>query len=170
MSEPKIQLPPIRLGLTPVRLAELPPHPALESRVSVRKDELPPDRPRVGDFASSVLRSGSRLASRFPDFRVLKKAKISDQPAALVASAAPVELLVDEEAGGSWIGRRSRHVLGQAAGQADWSEFEYGLLTEHSQSEKDYAETVIEANQIMKWDTLAEGEGYGDVTISGRRR
>lgn len=94
-------------------------------------------------------------------------------------STAPVELLHHEisahdlpEAGRTqgrgeyWVARTSVHENAAKAGTASWQEFDGGLRQDHSQHEKDYTPSVVDAHKVLSWDDQLQslGKAVGDWT------
>ncbi|GAB7345375.1 hypothetical protein MBLNU457_3722t1 [Dothideomycetes sp. NU457] len=52
----------------------------------------------------------------------------------------------------TWFARTSIHENKAVAGTASWREFEYGLMDDHSQHEKDYTPDVYDAYKVLSWD------------------
>lgn len=66
----------------------------------------------------------------------------------------------------TWFARTSLHENQSANGTADWSEFESGLLDDHSQHEMDYTPDVFDAHKVLTWDSPIEGiTGYDKVAM-----
>ena len=71
-----------------------------------------------------------------------------------------------------WFARESLHENKAEEQTASWEEFDHGLRVDHSQHEMDYTPDVLDAHEIMNWDSelskhdrKAEG-GWQDVHAS----
>ncbi|EME48638.1 hypothetical protein DOTSEDRAFT_67621 [Dothistroma septosporum NZE10] len=154
--------------------SELPPHPSLASLQTA----VPP--PPLTDFVATVLEEAEGFMTEYlpATFRV----KAQSKPAP--PSTATVELLAHEisahdlpEEGRTmgqsetWFARTSVHENAAKAGTASWEEFDGTLRENHSQHEKDYTPDVIDAHEVLNWQTDVEDlqrtvAGWNEVNVT----
>ncbi|KAI9880659.1 MAG: hypothetical protein M1830_001663 [Pleopsidium flavum] len=73
--------------------------------------------------------------------------------------------------GEAWFARRSHHANHVQIGTADFSEFEQGLMVDHSKHEQEYTPDVFDAFPVLNWDAetlsnaLTIGEFYSQIRM-----
>ncbi|MCJ1366537.1 hypothetical protein MMC16_005666 [Acarospora aff. strigata] len=73
--------------------------------------------------------------------------------------------------GEAWFARRSQHANQAQKGTASFSEFEHGLMVDHSEHEQEYTPDVYDARPVLDWDTetastnLIIGESYSQIRM-----
>lgn len=147
--------------MTALQPSQLPLHPDLANL------QQSGDRPRLSSFIEQILDEAETfMTSYLPANFTEKSASKTSAPA-----KAPVKLLAHElRAAGiaeTWFARESLHENARAAGPADWDEFEFGLLDDHSQHEWDYTPDVFDAYRVLEW--TGEGES-GSIDVSNWRK
>ena len=76
--------------------------------------------------------------------------------------------------GEAWFARRSQHANQAQKGTASFSEFEHGLMVDHSEHEQEYTPDVYDARPVLDWDTetastnLIIGESYSQIRMCSR--
>lgn len=69
----------------------------------------------------------------------------------------------------TWFARTSIHENKSTTGTASWPEFEYGLMDDHSQHEKEYTPDVYDAHRVLSYDTQTPSlqiPGYEKIGLS----
>ena len=72
----------------------------------------------------------------------------------IAASQLPAEIRDAGAAPEAWFARESIHENAARDGSASWDEFDAGLRVDHSANEKDYTPGVIDAYEVMNWDSV----------------
>lgn len=178
--------------LVPLKLDELPSHPALVFEASTTDANGRPNlRPFIKatleqavTFVDNILPATFKPGSEKPSLPAVAKVQLlrRDIPGPVLAQIPWLDSKVPRdipegisEIGETWFGRKSRHANRQEKGTARFSEFDYGLRTDHSEHEGEYTPDVFDTYKVLDWtvynDSDEEDPTFGDyknVTMSGR--
>lgn len=160
----------------PIQLHELPPHPAFRD-LDCRADRpsganaCRAERPPLISFIKEILEQATGFTDEILPSTFSKRKEKGSSPA-----VAPVTILKREidsqqlsqipwttgtiprraafpsSLHESWFARRSIHANNNQNGTANFTEFERGLLVNHSENEQSYTPDCYDARPILNWD------------------
>ncbi len=150
------------IRLHPLKPSQLPSHPKLTTQQAGSSLT-------IESFAACTLAEGTAfmtayLQANFTIKSTDKKSPPATAPVELSAkdipsSALPKDSGPSDGATESWFARKSLHENKPAQGTATWEEFDYALRVDHSQHEKDYTPDVLDAHEVLNWDSELEAVG-----------
>jgi Protein of unknown function (DUF3074) len=161
------------IRITPLELADLPPHPSISQEVE--DSASPPSDSRLLDFVRAILDEASIFLSPSTFSNTFTPLSTKSSP----PSTAPVDLYKREISSSelssikwsenqkvprrapaqcaheTWIARRSVHRNESSKtheGSASWPEFVFGLKEQHSEHERDFTPSIYDAHHILDWN------------------
>lgn len=161
------------LRMRALDIQKIPAHPDLASQQK--------SAPDITTFAANALKEASTFITAYlpQHFSIKTESKQSPPSTApvkvyshdITTAFLPAEIGADSADTESWFARTSTHQNEATSGTASWEEFDSGLRVNHSQHEKDYTPGVLDAHEIMNWNTQLESsqreiDGWEDVEVS----
>ena len=132
-----------KIRLRPLKVHELPPHPALASVQQDRSKNID-----LRNFVREVLTEAVDFSDGVIPSNFQRKSSSKKSP----GSTAKVTLLSsDLMQGETWFARQSVHENAPIDGTASWDEFESGLFDNHAENEMTYTPSMYDAHRVAEW-------------------
>ena len=159
--------------MRPLSPGQLPAHPDLASH------QTSGSSPDLSTFLTEVFQEAETFMTTYMSANFTVKAE--NKPASpskasvkllektITSSELPTSSSPNGAAEETWFARTSIHENASTNGTASWSEFEYGLMDDHSAHEMDYTPEVYDAHRVLSWDQEAAAmqvPGFEKVRLS----
>lgn len=138
-----------------LNIQQLPAHPDLASQQSAPAD--------IQLFVQSALEEAVAFMEGYLPHHFQARDGVKSSPPSAVGvtvlqgdikgSELPIEVRQPGTSNEAWFARLSVHDNAAKEGTASWEEFEQGLRIDHSKHEKDYTPGVVDAHEVMNWDS-----------------